>query len=403
MPRGINYGEMRRILVESRQQESREKWLDGITDAIDAGHLKVDDFDLHQLFESTVRDGREIIDSWNPNSKGEPINFNRLVESGATDSSAFSTITKQIVYSMILPEYQSEEFVFTKIIPEVQSSFNGEMIPGIGGIGDKAEIVPELGTFPLVGPNEDWIRTPETKKRGLRTALTREAIFFNRVDARLRAATSAVGKSLGLNREKRATDCIIDENTTAHRYNRKDRGSIATYGNNSGSHDFDNYEASNALVDYTDVNNVMLLLSAMRDPNTGEPVMLGGGVPTLICTKALELTAKSILNATQIFLHNGGYATSGNLVEMQIPNPVRSGFNVVTSNLLGDRLATDTDWFFGYPATAFRYMRNWAMQVLQAPASSINEFNQDIVMEWRADERGAYATVEPRANCKSAA
>lgn len=395
MPRGINYGMMKRMLIESAQPESRLEFVSGMVNAIDAGELTIHDFDFRMLMENSIEGGREILDSWNPKHE-KPINLNRLMESEATDTSAFANISGQLAYSTILPAYNAEQFVFKNLIPSIPTQFNGEKIPGIGELGDKAEVVPELGLFPLVGPTEDWVRTPETKKRGLRTAFTREAIFFNTVGARLVEAGRKVGESLGLNREKRAIDCIIDENTTSHRYNRKDRGAVATYGNNSGNHDWDNLEASNGLVDWTDINNALLLLSAIRDPNTGEPLDMGVGQYDLVCAKGLEATADMILRATEISTHIGGYATSGNLTEMRGPNPVAGKFRVLCTNLVGDRLATDTSWFFGNISEAFAYMENWPLKILQAPANSQREFDQDIVLEFRADERGAYTTREPR-------
>lgn len=397
MPRGIDYGMMRRVLVESQQPESRRDFVNGMIGAIDAGELKVEDFDFRLLLESSVPGGREIVDSWNPrHGGGSGINLNSLMEAEATDTAAFANINGQLAYSTILAKYNSEKFVFKDLIPTVQTPFSGEKIPGIGGLGDKAEVVEEKGFFPLVGPNEDWVRTPETKKRGLRTAFTKEAFFFNRVGARLMEEGGAVGEWLGLNREKRAIDCIIDENTTSHRYNRKDRGAVATYGNNSGNHDWDNLEATNGLVDWTDINNALLLLSAIRDPNTGEPLDMGMGQYDLVCTKGLEATALMILRATEVVTHVGGYATSGNLTEMRGPNPVAGKFRVLCTNLVADRLATDTSWFIGNIGEAFVYMENWPLQVKQSPANSQREFDQDIVLEYRADERGAYSTKEPR-------
>jgi len=403
MPKGIDYGRMKSILLESRDNDSRQAYLDGFLGAIEAGEFKVSDFDFHRLFESSVEGGREILDSWKPGFKGEVHNLNRLIESGATDSATFANISGQIVYTEIMRKFNAEEFVFSKLIPTISTPFNGEKMAGISSLGDKAEVVEERGLYPLVGPGEDWVRTPETKKRGLRTALTREAIYFNRVEGRLVEECSSVGTSLALNKEKRAIDCLIDENTTVHRYNRRDRGAIATYGDNSGTHDFDNLQASNALVDWTDIDNVKLLLSAMRDPNTGEPIDLGLSRYILICAKGLESTAKRILNATEVTTHVGGYATSGNLSSYRGPNPVGGDYEILCTNLFGDRLGTDTSWFYGDPAQAFAYMENFPLSVEQAPPNSQDEFNQDIVMQWKASERGTYVTREPRFMAKSTA
>jgi hypothetical protein len=48
-------------------------------------------------------------------------------------------------------------------------------------------------------------------------------------------------------------------------------------------------------------------------------------------------------------------------------------------------------------------MENWPMTVTPAPSNSEIEFTQDIVARWKASERGAAATLEPRAMHKSTA
>ena len=52
-------------------------------------------------------------------------------------------------------------------------------------------------------------------------------------------------------------------------------------------------------------------------------------------------------------------------------------------------------WFYGDPA-AFAYMENWPITVVQAPTNSEAEFSQDIVVRFKASERGTPAVIEPR-------
>ena len=41
-------------------------------------------------------------------------------------------------------------------------------------------------------------------------------------------------------------------------------------------------------------------------------------------------------------------------------------------------------------------MENWPITVVQAPTNSEAEFSQDIVVRFKASERGAAAIIEPR-------
>ncbi len=404
----VNTKGLRRQLEAALKDRTPERFDSLLTESLESKALKPADFSIRELMENFIFDshgnpcGREIVDSWNPRQGGgEGINLTKLMESDAVNTAFFSNIMGQIVYTETMAAYRAEDFVFSAMIPTVSTPFNGEKIAGVAGLGDKAEVVDELGEYPTVGTNEDWLQTPITTKRGLIVPVSKEAAYFDRTGQVLERCRE-VGQSLGLNKEKRAIDAVIDENSTRHRYNRKNNGAVATYGNNSGTHDWDNLEASNALVDWTDVDNLMQLFWSMRDPNTGEPIVIEGQMK-LICTRQLQMTALRIRNATEVNHVTPGYATSANPIETRGGNPVGGQFEVVTSRLLADRLATDTDWFMGDPAGAVRYMENWPMTVVQAPANSEVEFSRDIPFRWKASERGQYFVREPRLMAKSTA
>jgi hypothetical protein len=53
-------------------------------------------------------------------------------------------------------------------------------------------------------------------------------------------------------------------------------------------------------------------------------------------------------------------------------------------------------WFVGDFHKAFAYMENWPITVTQAPLGSEAEFTNDIVLRFKASERGAAAVLNPR-------
>lgn len=53
-------------------------------------------------------------------------------------------------------------------------------------------------------------------------------------------------------------------------------------------------------------------------------------------------------------------------------------------------------WFIGDFKKAFAYMENWPITVTQAPIGSEAEFNNDVVLRFKASERGAAAVLNPR-------
>lgn len=378
--------QLRRLYEAAERDRNRERFFEDFAEALKAGDTKPEDFSIRQLFEQFVPNGRELVDSWNPRQGGGVS----LLEAGdAVQMGAFANITGQIVYSAVLEKYSSEEFVFTKLIPTQSTPFNGEKIPGVTQLGDMAEEVGEAQPYPLAGVTEDWIETPQTKKRGMIDQITKEALFFDRTGLILERC-GEVGYWLGVNKEKRAIDCIIDENTTAHRY--KWRGT--TYATYQTTSPWDNVTASNTLADWSDLDAAEQTFNAMVDPNTGETIDIEA--THLIVVKSLEAVANYILNATEIQRHIGGYAVSGNLTQEGGRNPYANKYQLVTSKRLATRLANDAHWFLGTPGKYAKYMENWPLAVVQASPNSEDEFNRDIVTKYKASERGAFSVVEPR-------
>lgn len=389
-------------LLESYQKLPEAEANSYLRESFKAKDVRPADFDLGRLFCECF--------GWNAFQSCRTDRSNlatRVMEAaGAVSTAAFANISGQIVYAQTIEAYQDEEFKFTQLIPERKSPYTFEKIAGITRIGNEVLKVGEGEPYPYASIGQTWIHSPETEKRGLIVPVTREAIFFERT-GQLLDRCREVGYWLGYDRETRAIDCVIDENGGAvsaavggHRYHWRDT-SIATYGDSSGSHSWDNLEATNALVDWTDVDTAEQLLNQMTDPDTGAPIL--AVADTLIVTKQLEKTALRIRNATEITVVTPGFATSGNPTESKVANPYGGAFNVLSSRLLATRLGTDTSWFYGTPSKAFWYQVNFPFQTLQAPANSHDEFHRDIVMQFRADERGNYGTKEPRLMVKCTA
>jgi hypothetical protein len=314
---------------------------------------------------------------------------------GAVSTASFQNISGQIVYTSLLEPYEDEDFVFQKLIPEEQISngtIDGEKIAGINPMGDEVQLRNENQPYAVAGVSEDWIFAPASRDRGVVVPVTWEAVFADRT-GRLLENCSSIGTDMARNKEKRAIDCVIDENTTAHRHNW--RGTvIASYGDNSGSHTWDNLAASNALVDWTDIDAAEQVFNGITHPYTGEPVMIEP--KHLIAVKALERTASRILSATEIRVATPGYAVSANPTQTVVANPYLNKYTWVTSRLLASRLATDTTWFIGDISKAFRYRVAEKANVVTAPAGNEADFHRRIVQQYRVNEHGAYYTVNPR-------
>lgn len=389
----FNYQREARLLEAARRDNKPDLYYADLSEAIESGAVKPADFSLRKLFQHFVKDGFELVESFNPNFEGGY----RIQEAlDAVDTSAFANINGQLIYKMMLDAFNAEANVFSNLVTTVQTSFNGERIPGLGGIGEKSEVVDEGKPYPMVGLNEDWIDTPQTKKRGLVVPVTKEAIFFDRTGMILEMA-GQVGEYLGINKENRIIDAVIDENTTAHRF--KWRGtSYATY---QTSTPWINSKTSNGLVDFSNIDAAEQMFANLVDLNTGEPIEV---TPKhLICTRDLRVAALRATRATAIETAVGGYPTSTNPSRSTFANPIENDYQIISSKRLKARLATDTDWFIGDVSKAVKYMQNFPLTVQQSGADSEDGFSRDIVVKYKASERGAAAVVKPQALLKNAA
>lgn len=382
--RAIKYRELKQMY----NKLGRAECIKHLTEALRQKHLKPEDFSLRELAEVTV--GPEQVRQMDPRGGGE------LLEAGeGVDVTAFSNITGQVVRSKILESYTQEAFVVSTLVDTIPTRLDGEKIPGIGRISDEvAEVHPGM-PYPSLGFAEDYIETPQTTKRGFIVPVTREAIFFDRTHLILQRAAE-VGEVLGLNKEKRLIDLLIG---VTNNYNWKGTA-YNTYYTAADSGPWVNV-TDEELVDWTDVDAAEQLFADILDPNTGEPVLVQA--TTVLVTPAYRHAAHRVFNAAEIT-----YTAAGAETDTTAANPLGS-YRVVESRLAYRRIIASGEaaedakkwWFIGDFRKAFAYMENWPITVTQSPPNSEAEFNQDIVLRFKASERGAAAVINPRYVVKS--
>lgn len=320
----------------------------------------------------------------------------------------FSNISGQIIYNAIMDAYAVFPATITSLVRTVQTQFDGEKIAGINQIGDQAAIVEEAAEYSKQKVTEDWINTPSTVKRGMIVQLTREAIFFDRTGVLIQRA-SDVGTWMAQNKEKRIINAVIaaGDSTAASAYNWKG-APYETYGDGTigaaPDAQWTNIVAANPLQDYRSLDAALGLFEQMTDPYTGEPAVY---LPnTILVTHANFSIAKAIVQGTQITVDSNEAATNQRVVHITPTSNIVGGYNIVTTPLLQAALTADgarsnLEWFMGDLARAFWYMQNWGVEVSQAPPNSNDEFHFDIMSQWKVSERGAIATVQPRAMVKN--
>ena len=104
--------------------------------------------------------------------------------------------------------------------------------------------------------------------------------------------------------------------------------------------------------------------------------------------------------ADKIKVVTPGYATSGNPNTAEMANPYAGKYAVMYSQQFNARqTAASQDaryWYIGDFTKAFAYMENWPITVTQSPANHPDEFDRDVVTQYKASEMGAEAVLDPR-------
>ncbi|OHB67562.1 MAG: hypothetical protein A2V70_08445 [Planctomycetes bacterium RBG_13_63_9] len=384
--RAIKYRELKRTY----DKLGPTKAIKHLEEALEQGHLKPEDFSLREIAEVTLGDAR--VRQMDPRCGGD-VN---LLEAGeGVDVTAFSRITGQVVQSKIMEAYTQEAFVVSKLVDTISTRLDGERIPGVGRVKDEiAEVRPGM-PYPSLGFAEDYIETPQTTKRGFIVPVTKETIFFDRTHLVLQRAAE-VGEILGLNKEKRLVDLLIGV-TNNYKHNGVEYNTYYASGDGGPWVNVTTEE----LVDWTDVDAAEQLFAEILDPSTDEPVLIQA--TTVLVMPAYRHAAHRVFNAAEIT-----YTAAGAESAVTAANPL-GNYRVVESRLAYRRIIASGEdtadakkwWFIGDFRKAFAYMENWPITVTQSPPNSEAEFNQDIVVRFKASERGAAAVINPRYVVKS--
>ena len=385
MGRMLNYRDL-----HEQYQADPDHCLKQIGTLIEGRRINVNEFSIRELANATL--GKSLVEAMEPGRKSGGIRLREAAS--AVDTSAFSNITGQIVYSTVKERFKTGTIYSDMLTTPKQTSFlKGEKIPGIGGIGDESELVLEGQPYPTAGVNEEYVQTPQLEKRGKIIPVTREIIVADRTGILLEVC-GETAKYLAVNKQKRVMDAVFGVTNT---YNRNGT-STNTY---LASGAYINTVASNALVDWTDVENALLAFDALTDPNTGEPIgedILSGDLQVVVPT-ALGMTARRILSATEIRFGDGASSTtaaySANPAEKTVYGRSLT-YQLISSPYVKSRTGSASTWFIGDFKRAFNYMYAWDIETAQAPTGSMEEFTRDIQMQFKVSEMGVTAVAEPR-------
>lgn len=384
----------RQTLVDIREALDRRR-------SNQVGGVAPDDFSIRDLAAHFIVD-----------SHGEPIGLSaleslcrtdRILESDAAlTTSAFAVITRQLLNTAVGEGHQLPSFILSAAVPTLRGNREQTRVVDVSlplKEGKSVE-VEEGQEFPLVGMYGEYAKTPITKKRGAIVAITKEAVLADDTGQILDRARR-VGELIGLEKEIALTDYVvgaISDSVTEKRVGDSAEVTKNLFYDSGDSERWTN-EQVNALVDWTDIDVAEHLFLGITMPGSGHPPVLTQR--TVLTPPQLRSTASRILNATETRSTETGDSISNTVAAA---NPIRDlGLRHLVSALVYTRMVAagiDEDeaagtWFYGDLQRAFRYYENWALTVEEDRTREAT-FTHDILVRFKASERGTPVIVDPR-------
>lgn len=390
------YREMKRLY-----ESHGDAYLHDMCAAIERRELTLENVSIRNLTEALA--GEEFVKMCNP-----AYSMN-MREAAAVDTAALGIIASNLVLGTIQEQYDKPEYILSRMIP-TETGKPGEIRPKIVPLANDAAIVPEGEEYPSAVIGSDYKIMPHSQKEGTIVPITREAIHEDRT-GQIQGYAADVGETLAIRKEDRLCDTLIGYHEQAGGYGKLFNWRGTEYPPYQLSTPWINTLASNELVDHTDMNGIENLFADMVDENTGQPVVLGGTMVLVMPAKKQD--AARVFNSTEVRYVNGDHTTIG-------PNPLGNtnplgGYRWNTSVHLyrrvllggqagaapGSTANAQKYWYVGDFAKALCWYEQFPLKLESRGMDSEAAFTRDIVMRFKASQKGTGAWKNPRYIIKS--
>ena len=174
-----------------------------IHESIEKGDLSPHDFSLRDMAEHLIPSGHEFVSEMARAYRTQTV----LEDVASVDTSAFSSITGQLLFSTMMEAMKLDELIGDRLVGPMPSNIQGkELVPGISMATDEFDApVPEGIDYPLVGLSEDFVEIPAATKHGGILGITREMIIADRTGFLIERA-QGISEALAIRREKAILD-----------------------------------------------------------------------------------------------------------------------------------------------------------------------------------------------------
>ncbi len=340
---------------------------------------------------------------------------NAVPPSSFADINAFTAVVTGLLEISIMDGWQNPQFIADQLMPpDSTRMFAGRKVIGTTRLGDVAEVrLPGMPTK-RAGFGERWITQPATVENALSVEVTQEAVYLDLTGEVLEQA-NGVGEWLGWRKEIRCIDAWV--------------GNVNTYSYKGTSYNtyiangyFNNDLSSNELVDFTNVETVLIAFREMQDPETGLRVLITPN--RILVMQGKLMTARMIFGKGDVEVRSqgglypsvtGSAGPTSNFLPASVrraPNPIAGLFGEpLTSPLVYQRLTDSAAnggaalsastaerywWVWDSTKPPMKYAQNWPLRVQTAAPNQLDMIDRGIVHFVKADERGTPMVYEPR-------
>lgn len=374
-----------------------------IQESFDKGEFTMEDFSIQDLCRELIPNGHEFVRQMDPRAE-------TVLEASpdVVDTSAFSQITGQLMFSTIKQALEDEDLIGDMLVSSMPSNLRDEeKIPGISNTANEFENeVPEGKEFPLVGLSEEFVMAPRSEVHGGIIGITRQMIRADKTGVLIQRARE-IGIGLAVNREITILKTVLGLIDNDHNANGERRNTYAAAGANMGFNNLDNAE----LLDYSDIIEVEEVFRTMSDPHTGRPLRVSPKV--LLCAPTpVAWVARRLIKATEVRNDQRPVLAAGvSVYQPTSPNPIPYALEVVSSDLVprliqeytgkggitaANRTAAVKHWFLGDFKKAFYWKELVPLEVKEEPPNSSIAFERDVMLRFRVMYDGSCFPYEPR-------
>lgn len=413
--------DLRRLVLEDGVESTKQLIRDE--------KIALSDFSLRELTEELIEGGREFVRLDKPtrrvrgifeaapaNRLGAGARTARQVFEASTDAvgaDSFTEISGQLLWTDILKAIELENLIGDKLCSIFPSKIvKEEKIPGVTADADFSEEVPARQPFPLLGMTDAVVEIPRAKVHGAIIGLGWEVVQGNET-AMIIEEASRIDVRLAVQREKMIlrTALGLVENDYCRNNVRRN-----TYGIATENHYFLN-EDDAALADYSDLIEAEMPLRNMRDPATGEPMLVSPKV--MVQAPTAQWVGRRLLNSTELRTGNvtaaPGYQTrEGNPIPYQLELVGNEYVPVLIQECatIGGYTAGDGPggiktgatvygvaaayWYLGDFKKAIVWKELHALDLETAPVNNEAQWRRNIWLQWKTWFSGTAGAREPR-------